>query len=155
MSSKKQLGAQTRQRSRIIDRDKIDRLIDIYISTVSREEVGWPKESMLAKFIEYHGSFQGSSSTAGLEKYVERMEKTHARFGDITVALGELDEPKVLAILSRRYLRGLGHEDKPYTNADRATAIGQTLRQFEGNILVGYRHLSKTLDLLKKRENLS
>ena len=137
-----------------MNNDKIDDLIDIWLDTVSRTEVGWPKESMLAKFMMYRGTFQDTRQASGLEKYVDRQIKTHAKFADIHVALHELDESKALALIAKRYFRGLNANNKTYTNKDRASKIGQRLRQFENNVSQAYKQLSKTLELLEKRRNI-
>ena len=138
-----------------MQKEKIDNLIDIWLDTVSRTGVGWPKESMLAKFMMYRGSFQDTKQSSGLEKFLDKQIKTHAKFGDIHVALHELDESKALAIIAKRYYRGLNANNKTYTNKDRASKIGQRLRQFENNVSKAYAAISKTLDLLEKRQNIS
>ena len=135
-------------------RERIDHLVDIWIDTVSRTEVGWPAESMLAKFIMYRGSFQDSKKPGGLEKFLDKQVKYHAKFGDIQGARGEIDESKAMAIIASRFFRGLNEKNKTYTNKDRAHLIGQRLRQFENNLGVGYRNLSKVLDLLEKRQKI-
>tara|TARA_R100000963_G_C4587467_1_gene65975 strand:- start:54 stop:470 length:417 start_codon:yes stop_codon:yes gene_type:complete len=136
-------------------RERIDHLVDIWIDTVSRVEVGWPAESMLAKFIMYRGSFQDSKKPGGLEKYLDHQVKHHARFADIQVALGEIDESKAMAIVASRYFRGLNEKNKSYSNKDRAYLIGQRLRQFENNLQIAYKNLSKVLDLLEKRQKIN
>ena len=98
-----------------MNKDKIDSLIDIWLDTVSRTEVGWPKESMLAKFMMYRGSFQDT----------------------------------------KRYFRGLNANNKTFTNKDRASKIGQRLRQYENNVSKAYTAISKTLELLEKRQKIS
>ena len=135
-------------------KEKIDNLIDIWIDTISRTEVGWPKESMLAKFMLYRGTFQDTQKSAGLEKYLDKQIRTHARFADIHVALEELDEDKGLAIIAKRYYRGLNKNNKTYTNKDRATEIGQRLREFEHNVSQAYKHIEKTLNILDRRRKI-
>jgi len=129
--------------------------VDIWIDTVSAAEVGWPAESMLAKFIMYRGSFQDSHKPGGLEKYLDRQKTNHAKFGDIQVALGEIDEAKAMAIIASRYFRGLNEKNKTFTNKDRAHLVGQTLRQFENNLQIAYKNLAKVLDLLEKRQKIN
>ena len=136
-------------------KDKIDSLIDIWLDTVSRTEVGWPKESMLAKFMMYRGSFQDTKQSSGLEKFIDKQITTHARFADIHVALNELDESRALAIIAKRYFRGLNANNKTFTNKDRASKIGQRLRQYENNVSKAYTAISKTLELLEKRQKIS
>lgn len=135
-------------------KERIDHLVDIWIDTVSAAEVGWPSESMLAKFILYRGSFQDSHKPGGLEKYLDRQAKNHAKFADIQVALGDIDQSKALAIIASRYFRGLNERNKTYTNKDRAHLVGQRLRQFENNLQTGYKNLSRVLDLLEKRQQI-
>lgn len=136
-------------------RQRIDQLLDIWIDTVSRTEVGWPSESMLAKFMIYRGSFQDTRKPTGLEKYVDRQVKHHAMFADMQIALEELDEPKALALIARRYFKGLTSSNKSYTNKDRATEIGQRLRVFENNLAQAYKQVEQTLDLLERRRKIN
>ena len=121
---------------------------------MSRTEVGWPKTSMLSKFMLYRGSFQDTKKISGLEKFVDRQVRTHARFADIQVALEELDEDKALAIIAKRYFRGLNKENKTYTNKDRATEIGMRLRAFENNVAKAYKGINATISLLEKRRSI-
>lgn len=134
-----------------MNKEKIDSLIDIWLDTVSRTEVGWPKNSMISKFMLYRGNFQDTQKISGLEKFVDRQVRTHARFADIQVALEELDEDKALAIIAKRYFRGLNKKNKTYTNKDRATEIGMRLRTFENNVAKAYKGINATISLLEKR----
>jgi|TARA_R110000787_G_scaffold34073_2_gene88645 hypothetical protein len=134
--------------------ESIDNLVDIWIDHALEADVGWPTESMLSKFILYRGTFQDATKPGGLEKYLDKQNKTHEKLGDIQVALSELDNSKALAIIAKRYFRGLNDKNKTYTNKDRASEIGQRLRQFENNVSVAYKKLSKTLEILEKRQNV-
>jgi len=136
-------------------KERIEHLVDIWIDTVSAAEVGWPPESMLAKFIMYRGSFQDSHKPGGLEKYLDRQVTNHAKFADIQVALGEIDEAKAMAIIASRYFRGLNEKNKTFTNKDRAHLVGQRLRQFENNLQIAYKNLAKVLGLLEKRQKIN
>lgn len=133
-------------------KDKIDDLIDIWLDTVRRTEVGWPESSALSQFIEYRGSFQGTQKVSGLEIYVDRQKRTHQKFADIDLALAELEEKRALSILGKRLYQGLNDKNKTYTNRDRAHLVGMHLKQFENNLAAAYRELEKTLNLLEKRQ---
>ncbi len=133
-------------------KDKIDDLIDIWLDTVRRTEVGWPESSALSQFIEYRGSFQGTQKVSGLEVYVDRQKRTHQKFADIDLALAELEEKRALSILGKRLYQGLNDRNKTYTNRDRAHLVGMNLKQFENNLAAAYRELEKTLNLLEKRQ---
>jgi len=135
-----------------MDKEKIDDLVDIWLDTIRRTEVGWPSSSTLSRFIEYRGSFQTSQIVSGLEKYVDKQEKTHAKFADIDLALAELEEKRALSILGKRLYQGLNDAGKTYTNKDRARLVGQNFRQFENNLSAAYKDLEKTLKLLQKRQ---
>jgi hypothetical protein len=87
-----------------------------------------------------------------LEIYVDSQHKRDARFADIDVALGELEEKRALVIISKRLYQGLNEANKAYTNSDRAKIVGLGLRQYENNLAAAYRDIEKTLTLLKKRE---
>mgnify|MGYP003131647390 CR=1 FL=1 len=137
-----------------MNKERIDDLVDIWLDTVSRTEVGWPKNSMISKFMLYRGSFQDTTQISGLEKFVDRQARTHARFADIQVALEELDEDKAMAIIAKRYFRGLNEKNKTYTNKDRATEIGMRLREYEHACSAAYKQIEKTLTLLEKRQKL-
>ncbi len=134
--------------------ESIDSLVDIWIDHALKSDIGWPTESMLAKFMLYRGTFQDEGKPGGLEKYLDKQNKTHEKLADIQVALSELDSSKALAIIAKRYFRGLGKNDKAYTNKDRAHEIGQGLRQFENNVSAGYKSISRTLEILDKRHNI-
>lgn len=133
-------------------KEKIDDLIDIWLDTVRRTEVGWPESSALSQFIEYRGSFQGTHKVSGLEIYVDRQKRTHQKFADIDLALAELEEKRALSILGKRLYQGLNDKNKTYTNRDRAHLVGMNLKQFENNLAAAYRELEKTLNLLEKRQ---
>ena len=133
-------------------KEKIDDLIDIWLDTVRRTEVGWPESSALSQFIEYRGSFQGTQKVSGLEIYVDRQKRTHQKFADIDLALAELEEKRALSILGKRLYQGLNDKNKTYTNRDRARLVGMNLKQFENNLAAAYRELEKTLNLLEKRQ---
>jgi|TARA_S200002703_G_scaffold156919_1_gene163565 hypothetical protein len=133
-------------------KEKIDDLIDIWLDTVRRTEVGWPESSALSQFIEYRGSFQGTQKVSGLEIYVDRQKRTHQKFADIDLALAELEEKRALSILGKRLYQGLNDKNKTYTNRDRAHLVGMNLKQFENNLAAAYRELEKTLNLLEKRQ---
>ncbi len=135
-----------------MNNDKIDDLIDIWLDTVRRTEVGWPESSALSQFIEYRGSFQGTQKVSGLEVYVDRQKRTHQKFADIDLALAELEEKRALSILGKRLYQGLNDRNKTYTNRDRAHLVGMNLKQFENNLAAAYRELEKTLNLLEKRQ---
>ena len=132
-------------------KEKIDDLVDIWLDTARQTEVGWPESSALSQFIEYRGSFQSSQKVSGLEIYVDRQKKTHSKFADIDLALGELEEKRALSILGKRLYQGLNAANKTYTNKDRAHLVGMNLKQFENNLAAAYRELDKTLTLLEKR----
>ncbi len=117
-----------------MNNDKIDDLIDIWLDTVRRTEVGWPESSALSQFIEYRGSFQGTQKVSGLEVYVDRQKRTHQKFADIDLALAELEEKRALSILGKRLYQGLNDRNKTYTNRDRAHFVGMNLKQFEHNL---------------------
>ena len=135
-----------------MDKEKIDDLVDIWLDTIRRTEVGWPSSSTLSRFIEYRGSFQTSQIVSGLEKYVDKQEKTHAKFADIDLALAELEDKRALSIIGKRLYQGLNAAGKTYTNKDRARLVGQNFRQFENNLASAYKDLEKTLKLLQKRQ---
>ena len=138
--------------SKIINKEYIDDLINIWLDQAQSIEQGWPSSSTLSRFAEYRGSFQASKIVSGLEIYVDRQHKRDARFADIDVALGELEEKRALIIISKRLYQGLNEANKAYTNSDRAKIVGLGLRQYENNLAAAYRDIEKTLILLKKRE---
>ena len=132
-------------------REKIDIYVDVYINFVSLQEKGWPKESMLSKFMSYRGTFQDSQKVVGLEKYADQIQKEHRLFKSINAAIKRLDPPVALSILAKRYLRGLNEKtDRTYTNKDRAYLIKQKPRQFENNLARAYRKLSDLLEMLEE-----
>ena len=138
-----------------IDKERINDLFDIWIDTIAQREVGWPSESMLAKFMLYRGSFQDQHRPMGLEQFVDRQVIRHAKFADIQVALEELETDRAMAIIARRYYLGLGDNNRTYNNKDRASKIGQRLREFENNLSQAYKNIAKTLQILDRRKKIN
>ena len=138
-----------------IDKERINDLVDIWIDTIAQREVGWPSESMLAKFMLYRGSFQDQHRPMGLEQFVDRQVTRHAKFADIQVALEELETDRAMAIIARRYYLGLGDNNRSYNNKDRASKIGQRLREFENNLSQAYKNIAKTLQILDRRKKIN
>lgn len=132
------------------------RLINLWLDVVSSaaQDAGWHGDSPIARFMEYgivpRGSEGRDQSNVTSLIAIRQLRDPHPDFYAIDRVMRSVmrsHRHQAEAVLARHYYCGAcpktsegdtPEKMRPYTNADRAAAIGQTLRTFERNLAQGY-----------------
>lgn len=150
-----------------MNKDKLISLINLWLDVVSSaaQDAGWHGDSPIARFMEYgivpRGSEGRDQSNVTSMIAIRQLRDPHPDFYEIDRVMRSVMrlndpknhddplvcDPRIAAVLARHYYCGACPKTsdgdtpdklRPYTNADRAAAIGQTLRTFERNLAQGY-----------------
>lgn len=145
------------------DKDRLDRLVNIWIDTLihTNEGVGWSAETVLAKVIKFKGDLPlGLGGTPEkVMRDADRLRTPHFDFPMIATAMRILlDEGKVAyveALFAKNYYRHHNRETgKAWTDADRATKLGQDYASFRYNLGRGYVALKREMDRFEIYESM-
>lgn len=143
----------------MIDKQRIDRLIDIYLNWLEslHHDAGWHSCGLLEKLKMPTVPPRPDLTDMKMVNEVKFLRRKHDELPMIEAALGRLlkrDMGAWLAILANRYyvhdfLEPGTRKVCTYEDKHRAAAIGQSLRSFRHNKGKAYDYLSETLELLE------
>lgn len=144
-------------------RDYIDRLINIWIDSISSisKDAGWEGDSILSRMIDYGGQIpratgndQSNMSMIHAIRLLRSAHRDTARIAAIMVALLQEKPDKIYALIARHYYHGINEKtDRIWTDEFRAPAIRQNLKTFQANVSSAYKLVDRDLTAIQNYED--
>ena len=146
------------------DKLEIDRLVCIYLNGIQSvtNDAGWQMVGIMGKLIDFAGDLPPPSgndqSNLSMILAIKLLRQRHAEWPTIYPAMTMFKRDKAeqaLALLSKNFYVGLNKEtDKPFTDQERADAIGQDQRVYRYNLEKGYYSLKAELERAENYKSL-